>query len=123
MAAVAFTSSDGLLIAAIVVLLVFLTLLAVAETGINRISVHKAEAMAHTDPKRGRALQGRRRIGDGVVQRLGRRLATHVRVLVAVLGRRRLAHQPVAESLEQVLQGLAVVGLQRGQDLVELHGC
>jgi CBS domain containing-hemolysin-like protein len=46
----------GILVA-ILVLLVGLAMLAVAETGINRISVHKAEAIAHTDPRRGRALQ------------------------------------------------------------------
>ena len=56
MIAVTFTGSDALLLATIVVLLVLLALLAIAETGINRISRHKAEAIAHDDPKRGRAL-------------------------------------------------------------------
>ena len=56
MLAVTFTGSDALLLATIIVLLVLLALLAVAETGINRISLHKAEAIAHDDPKRGRAL-------------------------------------------------------------------
>ena len=56
MVAATFTGSDALLLAAIVVLLVLLALLAVAETGLNRISRHKAEAIAHDDPKRGRAL-------------------------------------------------------------------
>jgi putative hemolysin len=56
MVAVTFTGSDALLLATIIVLLVLLALLAVAETGINRISLHKAEAISHDDPKRGRAL-------------------------------------------------------------------
>ena len=36
---------------------VLLAFLGVAETGINRISRHKAEALAHDHPRRGRALQ------------------------------------------------------------------
>jgi len=55
--AAAFTSNDGLLLGGILVLLVLLVVLAAAETGITRISVHKAEAIAHEDPRRGRALE------------------------------------------------------------------
>ena len=56
MIAAQFTSQDGLLLGIIVLLLVLLALLAVAETGINRISKIKAESMAHDDPRRGKAL-------------------------------------------------------------------
>jgi CBS domain containing-hemolysin-like protein len=56
MVAIEFTASDGLLLGAILVLFVLLALLAVAETGINRISRVKAEAIAHDDPRRGGAL-------------------------------------------------------------------
>ena len=52
-----FTTNDALILAALVVLFVLLALLGVAETGINRISQHKAEALAHEHPRRGRALQ------------------------------------------------------------------
>ena len=57
-----------------------------------------------------------------VVQRLGRRLAVHVRVLVA---RRRprvgLLISPSPRPFSRSCKRLAVVGLQRGQDFVELH--
>ena len=52
-----FTTNDALILAALVVLFMLLALLGVAETGINRISHHKAEALAHEHPRRGRALQ------------------------------------------------------------------
>jgi magnesium and cobalt exporter, CNNM family len=51
-----FTSRDVWLLVVIIVLFVMLSLLGVAETGINRISRVKAEAMAHDDPRRGGAL-------------------------------------------------------------------
>jgi len=54
--AIEFTSQDGLLLGIIVLLLIMLALLAVAETGINRISRIKAESIAHDDPRRGAAL-------------------------------------------------------------------
>ena len=52
-----FTTNDALILAVLVVLFVLLALLGVAETGINRITRHKAEALAHEHPRRGRALQ------------------------------------------------------------------
>ncbi|MBA3605806.1 MAG: hemolysin family protein [Actinomycetota bacterium] len=51
-----FTSSDGLMLGIILLLLILLAMLAVAETGINRIGLHKAEAIAHNEPRVGRAL-------------------------------------------------------------------
>ena len=52
-----FTSNDALILAALIVLFVLLALLGVAETGINRITRDKAEAIAHEHPRRGRALE------------------------------------------------------------------
>ena len=52
-----FTTNDALILAALIVLFVLLALLGVAETGINRITRHKAEALAHEHPRRGRALE------------------------------------------------------------------
>ena len=56
MYAAEFTSNDALILAALVVLFVLLAFLGLAETGINRISLHKAEAIAERDSRRGRAL-------------------------------------------------------------------
>ena len=42
-------------------------------------------------------------------------------ILVGVVGRAGLAREPVAEADQQVLERLAVVGLERRQELVELH--
>ena len=70
---------------------------------------------------RGRALQRIGGIGDRVVQRLGRRLPVHGGILIGVLLGTRRAHEAVAETLQEDLERLAIVCLQRGQDLVELH--
>ena len=54
--AVTFDSNDALLVAAIVLLLVLLAFLAVAETGINRISKVKAAALVEDGRPGSRAL-------------------------------------------------------------------
>ena len=69
-----------------------------------------------------RVLQRARRVVDRPVQRLGGRLALDVGVLRLVLGGGRLVGQRGAVAVEQPLEAVARVGLQRGQDLVELHG-
>ena len=52
-----FTTNDALILRFLLVLFALLALLGVAETGINRITRHKAEALAHERPRRGRALE------------------------------------------------------------------
>ena len=56
MLAATFTVNDALLLGVLAILFVLLALLGVAETGINRISLHKAEAIADQHGRRGRAL-------------------------------------------------------------------
>ena len=55
-----------------------------------------------------------------LVQRLCGGQAAHLRVLHGVVGGRRLAVERGADALQRPLQRAARVGLQRGQDLVEL---
>jgi CBS domain containing-hemolysin-like protein len=56
MLATTFTGNDALLLGVLAILFVLLALLGVAETGINRISLHKAEAIADEHGRRSRAL-------------------------------------------------------------------
>ena len=70
----------------------------------------------------GAALERGGRVLVGVVEGLGRGLPAGGAVGVAVVGRARLGVQADGEAVEQVAEVLAAVALQRGQDLVELHG-